>query len=125
MAAAVLVVDDEIALCEGLAAFLADEGMQVQTAYSAEEAIERLATDPPVKVCIMDLRLPGMNGTEAMVAIHRQAPTVRFVIHTGTAAEAVLTELSRAGLQAPPIFQKPVHDLAEMTRTVRHLCRGA
>jgi two-component system, OmpR family, response regulator len=125
MASAVLVVDDEMAICEGLAAFLEDEGMQVQTAHSGEEAIELLAADPLVQVCIIDLRLPGMNGTEAMVEIHRRVPAVRFVIHTGTAREAVLTELRRTGLQAPPIFKKPAHDLGEMARVVFELCRGA
>jgi CheY-like chemotaxis protein len=98
--------------------------MQVQTAHSGEEALDLLATDLP-QVCIIDLRLPGMNGTEAMLEIHRRAPAVRFVIHTGTAREAVLTELRRTGLQASPIFKKPARDLAEMACTVRDLCRSA
>jgi CheY-like chemotaxis protein len=125
MVPAVLVVDDEIAICEGLAAYLADEGMQVQTAHSGEEALELLATHPPAQVCIIDLRLPAMSGTEAMVEIHRRAPAVRFVIHTGTAREAVLTELRRTGLQAPPIVMKPARNLAEMAHIVLGLCRSA
>jgi CheY-like chemotaxis protein len=125
MAPAVLVVDDEVAICEGLAAFLEDEGMRVHTAHSGEEALSLLATDLPVQVCIIDLRLPGMNGTEAIVEIQRRAPDVRFVIHTGSAPDAVLRELGRVGLQATPIFKKPVCDLTEIAHIVRTLSRSA
>lgn len=125
MAQAVLVVDDEVAICDGIAAFLEDEGMQVHTAHSGEDAVACVRTGRPVQVCIMDLRLPGMNGIDAILQLQRVAPDVRFIIHTGSARDAVTAELGRVGLQAAPVFKKPVRDLAEMARTVRTLCASA
>jgi CheY-like chemotaxis protein len=122
MGPAVLVVDDEAAICDNLAAFLEDEGMQVHTAPSGEEALSRITAGLDVQVCIMDLRLPLMNGTDTILQIHRVAPAVRFVIHTGSAHEPVLATLHETGLGATPVFKKPVNDMAELARTVSALC---
>jgi CheY-like chemotaxis protein len=119
----VLVVDDELALSEGLAAFLEDEGMRVHTAYSGEEAVAYVTAGHRIQVCIVDLRLPGANGTDTIAQIRRIAPEIRFIIHTGSTPDLVATEVGRAGLEAVPIFKKPVSDMSDLARTVRALCR--
>jgi CheY-like chemotaxis protein len=121
MGPAILVVDDEPAICHGLAEFLKDEGMQVYRAGSGEDALAQVAAGLPIGVCIMDLRLPGMSGAEAMRELKRLAPQVRFLIHTGSAQEDVADELRRAGLGSAQIFQKPVSDMEEMARAARRL----
>jgi CheY-like chemotaxis protein len=121
MAPTVLVVDDEKAICEGLAAYLEDEGMRVHAACSGEDAIDRVGAGLPVHVCIVDLRLPDMNGTQAILEIQRLAPEARFIIHTGSAEEAVITALCRVGLETTPVFRKPLHDMTEMVRTIHGL----
>jgi CheY-like chemotaxis protein len=121
MGPAILVVDDEPAICDGLAAFLEDEGMRVYRAGSGEDALAQVAAGLPVGVCIMDLRLPGMSGTAAIREMERLAPQVRFLIHTGSAREEVADELQRAGLGPAPVFQKPVSDLAKMAQAARRL----
>ena len=121
MASRILVVDDEPAICDNLAAFLEDEGMQVHTACSGEEALSRISAGLDVQVCIMDLRLTDMSGTEAILEIHRLAPQVRFVIHSGSAHDSVLTKLREVGLGATPVFKKPVNNMAELAQTVSAL----
>jgi two-component system OmpR family response regulator len=118
----VLVVDDELALSEGVAAFLEDEGMRVHTAHWGEEAVAYVAAGHPIQVCIVDLRLPGANGTDSIAQIRRVAPEIRFMIHTGSTPDLVATELGRAGLEAVPVFTKPVGDMSDLARTVRALC---
>lgn len=125
MGPTVLVVDDEATICDNVVAFLEDEGMRVHTAQSGESAVGQVAAGLAVQVCIMDLRLPSMTGIEAILDIRRLDPQVRFIIHSGSAHEAVITELRRAGLDATQVFKKPVEDMAQMARAVRSLCAGA
>ena len=121
MALAVMVVDDEAAICEAVAAYLEDEGMQVYTSSSGEDALQRISAGLPVQVCIMDLRLPGMNGSAAVLAIHASAPQVRFIIHTGSAHDTIFSDLRGHGLDGIPVFRKPVEDMAALARTVTDL----
>lgn len=124
MAAVVMLVDDEAAICDSLAAYLEDEGMQVHTARSGEEALQRIGAGLPVSVCILDLRLPGMSGAETLLAIHAGAPQVRFIIHTGSAHESVIHDLHDMGIDTIPVFRKPVEDLAVLASTVTALADG-
>jgi CheY-like chemotaxis protein len=119
-----MLVDDEAAICDSLAAYLEDEGMQVHTARSGEEALQRIEAGVPVSVCVMDLRLPGMSGAETLLAIHASAPLVRFVIHTGSAHASVIDDLRKRGLGDIPVFSKPVEDLAVLAGTVTALADG-
>lgn len=121
MALAVMVVDDETAICENLAAYLEDEGMQVFTSDSGEDALQRIQAGLPVQVCIMDLRLPGMNGSQAILAIHACAPRVRFIIHTGSAHDTIVNDLRSHGVDGIPVFRKPVEDMAALLHAVKRL----
>jgi CheY-like chemotaxis protein len=121
MAPSILVVDDEPAICEGLAAYLEDEGMCVFRAFSGEDALLRVASGLAIDLCIMDLRLPGMSGSSAIRELGRLDPRMRFLIHTGSAREDVAEELQRSGLGPTPVFHKPVTDLSEMASAARRL----
>ena len=118
----VLVVDDEAAICDNLAVFLEDEGMQVHVAHSGEDAVRRIGEGLPVQVCVMDLRPPGMNGAEAIRTIRRSAPHIRFIVHTGSTQDAVVRDLLRHGLDDIPVFKKPVEDMTALARAVTGLC---
>jgi len=82
---AVLVVDDELAVRDNLAAYLEDEGMRVGQAESGEEAVELVKGDRSFEICIMDMRLPGMDGNTCILALHTLQPDLRFLVHTGSA----------------------------------------
>lgn len=121
MALSVLIVDDEAAMCDSLAAYFEDEGIQVHTSDSGEDALRRVVAGLPAQVCIMDLRLPGMNGSQAILAIHEHVPGMRFIIHTGSAHDTILEDLRRRGLDDIPVFRKPVDDMAALVGCVRTL----
>lgn len=121
MPPSVLIVDDEKSICDNLAAFLEDEGMRAVVAHSGEEALEMVQQGFAVDVCIMDLRLPGMTGAQAILRIREQEPGIRFVVHTGSANDKVIDELQRTGLQDIQVFSKPVKDMGRMAQAIRSL----
>ena len=73
MSLRVLVVDDEPFIVTGLQVFLEDEGMQVDSAGSGEEAVDIARNDSSFDVCIMDMRLPGMNGDTTIHTLQKFA----------------------------------------------------
>jgi CheY-like chemotaxis protein len=121
---AVLIVDDERLIRGNLAAYLEDEGLEVHVADSAEEALRQIEAGLDVQVCIMDVRLPGMNGDEACQALHLRAPGIRFLLHTGSPGYILSPELAAIGITQDHLYRKPVTDIARMAETVRTLCGG-
>ncbi|MCA9038881.1 MAG: sigma-54-dependent Fis family transcriptional regulator [Planctomycetaceae bacterium] len=97
----VLIVDDEPGICWALEQALQDAGHSVFTAASAEEALELTDLDfPPTAqhispdVVVMDIRLPGMDGVDAMSRLRSRCSHMPVIIMTAfgnldTAIQAV------------------------------------
>jgi PAS domain S-box-containing protein len=88
-----LVVDDDAASREMLAAMLEPVGFAVETAASAEQALRRLSQSGGIDLVLMDKRMPEMNGYEAIRRIRelpggRELPVV-VVTASGFANEGV------------------------------------
>ncbi|MCG6158309.1 sigma-54-dependent transcriptional regulator [Rubinisphaera margarita] len=89
----ILVVDDEPSICWTLEQALADDGHEVVATSTAEEALqiaERLRPD----VVVMDIRLPGMDGLEALEALKNVARDTPVIMITAfgnldTAVQAI------------------------------------
>jgi DNA-binding NtrC family response regulator len=122
MAPTVLIVDDEAPICDNLAAYLEDDGLRVQVAHSGEEALRLVEAGLEVQVCILDLRLPGMDGNQTALALHRLAPGIRFLIHTGSTDYAPSQDLAGIGVTPVHLFNKPVADMSRLVQAVRLLC---
>ncbi len=72
----VLVVDDEAAIADMLAACLADEGYAVRTVYDGAAALAEVERDPPDLV-VSDVMMPGVGGDAvAMRLRERGIPVV-------------------------------------------------
>lgn len=81
----VLIVDDEPAICWTLREALRDEGHQVQVAPSAEEALRLTAGNPAAFVpdaVLLDVRLPGRDGLEALDDLRQNIGAVPVIIMT-------------------------------------------
>jgi CheY-like chemotaxis protein len=122
--ASVLIVDDEELISSNMAAYLEDEGLEVHVANSAEEALRKVEAGLRVQVCIMDMRLPGMNGDQACQALHRQDAGIRFLLHTGSPNYVISPELGAIGITPDHLYRKPVTDMAKLAATVHALCAG-
>jgi len=64
----ILVVDDELPVCEFLEEFLSLHGHNVSTALSGDEAVFQFKTDR-ADVVLMDIKMPGINGIDALSII--------------------------------------------------------
>ena len=72
----ILIVDDEPLVAENLEAFLEDEGMQVTSVGTAEQALALIEAGSHWDVCVMDLRLPGIDGSVAIRRLNRLSPNM-------------------------------------------------
>jgi two-component system response regulator GlrR len=85
-----LLVDDDASLLKLLSIRLEAEGYQVQTAESAEEAIQVLRNEP-VELVVTDLRMDGASGLELFEQVRHFHPGMPVIIMSaqGTIPEAV------------------------------------
>lgn len=79
----VLVVDDEADLLEIVSDRLTGAGYRVLTARDGLEALERVRAARPACV-ILDLKMPRLDGFEALPAIRRAVPHARVIVLTGS-----------------------------------------
>lgn len=86
----ILVVDDDTDLLQLLSMRLASAGFDVETADSAEAAINRVDISRPHLV-ITDMRMQGMDGMALFEHIHKKFPTLPVIMLTahGTIPDAV------------------------------------
>jgi two-component system, NarL family, nitrate/nitrite response regulator NarL len=77
-----LVIDDHPIVLDGLAALLvgADPATIVLTARDAREGLKLLGAHLDIDVVLLDLRLPGLNGHEAIAEFGRQRPTLPVIV---------------------------------------------
>jgi putative two-component system response regulator len=78
----VLIVDDEACVRELLARWLGSGGYQVHTAANADDALQRVADQPPA-VALCDVRMPGHDGLWLAHQIRTSAPETAVIMATG------------------------------------------
>ena len=77
----VLIVDDEPAICWAFEQALREEGHEVRSASSAEEAIGLTDSFRPNAI-VLDVRLPGIDGFSAMKELNSRLGTTPVIIMT-------------------------------------------
>src|ERR687889_625669 len=94
----ILTVDDHPLLREGIAALLANETdmVIVAEAGNGREAVEQFRAHRP-DVTLMDLQMPDMNGTDAIIAIRKDYPDARIIVLTTYGGDAQAVRALKAG----------------------------
>jgi two-component system, NarL family, response regulator len=94
----ILVVDDHPVLREGIASLLANEAdmVLVGEANNGWEGIEIFRSHRP-DITLMDLQMPLMNGSEAILAIRKDFPDARIIVLTTHRGDAQAARAIRAG----------------------------
>ena len=116
----ILVVDDEPDICEGLKAYLSDQGFRVSTAESGlamRETMERSAVD----LVILDLMMPGEDGLSITQRI-RKSNNVGIIILTGKGDP--VDQIVGLEIGADDYISKPC-DLRQLLARVRSVLRRA
>ena len=98
----ILVVDDEAQVRKPISLMLAKDGYEVVEAADGEEAIEALRSgDNPLMVdtVLCDIRMPKINGKEAIAYFRNQFPGVPIVVMTGYPDVELAVSLMRQGVR--------------------------
>jgi DNA-binding NtrC family response regulator len=78
----ILLVDDEKEYVETLAERLRTRGFHVTEAFSGDEAVEKLK-EYNFDVTVLDVKMPGMSGIEALDEIKKLKPLTEVLMLTG------------------------------------------
>jgi DNA-binding NtrC family response regulator len=103
----ILVVDDEEAMTESLAAWLREDGYTVDTASSGREAVS-LAREREYAIYFIDLKMPGgLDGIETMMEIRKLQKGASVIIITAYATVDTAIAAMKEGAQEYVV--KPCH----------------
>jgi DNA-binding response OmpR family regulator len=101
----VLVVDDDRRMVRTICDILKVKGYEASAAYTGEEAVEKVKSDQPDCV-LMDIKMPGINGVEALQLIKGMAPDLPVVLMSAYTTEAQVEEAKQLG--ADTVLTKPI-----------------
>ena len=94
----------------------ADMQLVAQVANAAEAMAEFRRYQPDIT--LMDLRLPGTNGIDALIAIREEFPEARIIMLTTSDADADIQRALRAGAAAYMLKSMPKDELFAGIRSV-------
>jgi two-component system nitrogen regulation response regulator NtrX len=113
----ILIVDDEKSICQSLGSILADEGYEILTAGTGEDALKIVGEELPCLV-LLDIWLPGMDGIETLKIIKSSYPQVRVIIMSGHGT--IETAVKATKLGAFDFIEKPL-SLEKVIIVVNHV----
>ncbi|OYY74073.1 MAG: response regulator [Gammaproteobacteria bacterium 28-57-27] len=102
----ILVVDDDPRIVKTTCDILNIKGHESIAAYSGEEGVEKVRQDPPDCV-LMDIKMPGISGVEALKRMKKMVPALPVVLVSAYATDDLLEEAKRAGAYA--VLSKPLN----------------
>ena len=111
MRASVLVVDDEVQFVETLVKRLTKRNVRADSAFSGQEALEKLGVRTKIEVVILDVKMPEMDGLETLTRIKEEHPLIEVIMLTGHATVVSAIEGMKRG--AYDYLMKPC-DLDEL-----------
>ena len=89
----------------------------IAQASSGGEAISLFRSHRP-DITLMDLRLPGINGTDALISIRGEFPNARVIILTSSDGDAEIHRALQAGAAGYALKSMPKNELIALIRSV-------
>jgi DNA-binding NarL/FixJ family response regulator len=115
----ILSVEDHPVFREGLSTIIASQPDMalVAQASNAAEAMAEFRHHRP-DITLMDLRLPGTNGTDALIAMRAEHPQARIIMLTTSDSDGEIQRALRAGAFAYILKSMPKNELLGVMRSV-------
>ena len=111
----ILVIDDEVNICNILRKYFTDRGYTVFTSTEAGEGLMMLNQEKP-DVLILDIRMPGLNGIDTLRLAREVNQNIRVIMLTAIRDELIVKEA--AALGASVYMTKPFN-LEELEKAIR------
>ncbi|MDY6972883.1 MAG: response regulator [Thermodesulfobacteriota bacterium] len=119
----VMLVDDEVPFVETMTKRLLKRDLEIITAFSGDEALEHLDKNRNTDVVILDVKMPGMDGLEALTQIKKGFPLAEVIMLTGHATVESAIEGMKLGafdyLMKPCDIEQLVLKVEEATKKKR------
>jgi PAS domain S-box-containing protein len=105
----VLVVDDDLGVCQSLAELLRQDGCEVVVATSAADALVHIATRR-FDLVVSDVVMPDMDGYDLYMELKESHPELPVILMTGYLYDRdhVIKRSKLAGLDTRVLFKKPL-----------------
>ncbi len=110
-----LIIDDEEQLVEAFRKKLSRDGFSVSSAFTAREAFAVMKKHT-FDVCVLDIRLPDMDGVDLLKSIKKNEPNLEIIMLTGHAS--VDTAIQSMKLGAYDYLSKPCK-LTELSNVIQ------
>ena len=115
-----LVVDDEVEICEFLKSFFEERSYTVFVANSGEQALEQMKHEKP-QVVLLDIKMRGMDGVQTLREIKTKYPKTKVIMVTAIETRDKIEECLRLG--ADNYITKPL-SLEYLENDVREKIEG-
>jgi DNA-binding response OmpR family regulator len=117
----ILIVEDEKVVADTLGQILAAHGYDIRIVYSAEDAVDAIASWSP-DLAILDVMLPKMNGIEFAVVLKENLPNCHVLLFSGQPSVEALMQKARDEGHEFEILAKPVHPTVMLDAISTLLC---
>ena len=115
----ILIIEDEIALCQSIAEGLRMDGYEIDTCFDGNEGLD-LCTSENYDLILLDLNLPGMDGLEILRQFRRMDDSTPVLILS--ARGQIQDKVEGLDLGANDYITKPFH-FEELEARIRSLTR--
>lgn len=121
-ASTVFMIEDEILLCELFTDYVTTiAGVEFLGFENDGEAGIARALERKPDVIVLDMRLPKVNGIEALHRLRSELPVAKIIVFTGTLKEETLRLAQSHGADA---FVEKSHGLGELKKAIEAVLRG-